>query len=144
MIKAGGISATCISRPIPWSPHFLSGIGTICLGSIWRGPDHTLFVHVVIHVARLLNWDEPIAAAYGGWNPDAVKWWRNHHGENPITKGLEYPALPVELTHGTRGDAAAGGFQVLTTCGRDANAGGIRINEIPGRTSSPRRTVQTL
>jgi hypothetical protein len=36
-INAGGIIATCVSRPIPWSPHFLPGIGTICLGSIWKG-----------------------------------------------------------------------------------------------------------
>ena len=84
-INAGGITATCTSRPIPWSPHFLDGVGTICLGSIWQGADHTLLVHVVIHVAKLLNWDEPMKSIYGGWNPDAVKWWKNKLGAKPLT-----------------------------------------------------------
>jgi len=51
-IAAGGIVATCVSRPMPWSPHFLGSSGTICLGSIWQGAQHTLLAHVVLHVAR--------------------------------------------------------------------------------------------
>ena len=99
-IDAGGIVATCDSRPLPWSPHFLDGIGTICLGSVWKGAARTLLGHAIIHVAKLLNWDEPMNPHYGGWNTEAIKWWRRHFDSKPITPDLDYPSLPVDLTHG--------------------------------------------
>lgn len=130
-IEAGGISATCVSTPIPWSPHFLAGSGTICLGSIWRGAKHTLLAHVIIHVARLLNWDEPYDDPDSGWNPDAVRWWKKHLHARPITPGLRYPSLPAELTHGGAADSSAGspnlatnrqprGFQIIDVGGAPA------------------------
>jgi hypothetical protein len=106
-ISAGGITATCVSQLIPWSPHFLDGIGTICLGSIWRGADHTLLSHVIIHVAKLLNWDECMASTYSGWYPDATEWWKKNLGGKPIKSGLEYPTLPLDLTHGIAADTTA-------------------------------------
>ena len=111
-INAGGIIATCTSHPIPWSPHFLDGVGTICLGSIWQGADHTLLGHGVIHVAKLLNWDEPKSIS-GGWNPAAVKWWKNKLGAKPLTPGLAYPALPLNLTHGATRDTLADEIQIV-------------------------------
>jgi hypothetical protein len=99
-ISAGGITAMCVSQPMPWSPHFLDGVGTICLGSVWRGAKHTLLAHVIIHVARLLNWDEAIPPTYHGWNPRAVFWWKRHLNSRPITPGLKYPVLPHDITHG--------------------------------------------
>jgi hypothetical protein len=93
-ISAGGIVATCASHPKPWSPHFLGSSGTVCRGSIWQGAQHTLLAHVIIHVARLLNWDEPMDHVYGGWNPKAVEWWRKNLNSRPITSGLQYPSLP--------------------------------------------------
>src|SRR5262249_6504574 len=66
------------SEPIPWSHHFLPGKGSICLGELWtQGRGSMTLGHLIIHVARLLNFDEPDReSAYGGWNPAAVNYWR--------------------------------------------------------------------
>jgi len=89
------------STPIPWSPHFLPRTGAICLGELWTQARGAMTLgHLVIHVAKLLNFDEEDReSSYGGWNPAAVKYWRKVLNRQPITKGLVYPTLPAEVTH---------------------------------------------
>jgi hypothetical protein len=90
-----------ISRPFPWNPHVLrtGGSGLVCLGSIWS-KGRTLLAHVAVHIAKLLNWDEPLQHGYRGWAPNAVSYWERVLKRTPITPGLAYPVLPSELTHG--------------------------------------------
>lgn len=126
-IDAGGIIATCISRPIPWSPHFLDGVGTICLGSIWKGAAHTLLAHIVIHVAKLLNWDEPMATSYGGWNPSAINWWKKNLGGKPITPEIEYPSLPLHITHGISANSPTDDFQVIEKLNPIVKSGDFQV-----------------
>ena len=143
-ISAGGIIATCVSRPIPWSPHFLDGIGTICLGSIWRGADHTLLGHVIIHVARLLNWDEAIESAYGGWNPDAAKWWRRHLESKPLVPGLDYPTLPVGLTHGMASHTSPEHADAVEIMATNTDLGDFRILAASGSMSTFKKPADDI
>ena len=96
-----------ISQPVPWSPHFLLGNGTICLGELWTQAHGAITAgHLIIHVAKLLNFDEPDREpSYGGWNAKAVKYWRHVMKHQPITKGLAYPILPPEITHRVNANA---------------------------------------
>ncbi len=89
------------SEPIPWSPHFLPGEGAICLGELWAQARGAMMLgHLVVHIARLLNFDEPDREpSYGGWNAAAVNYWRRVLNRQPITKGLVYPTLPAEVIH---------------------------------------------
>jgi hypothetical protein len=95
---------TCfvVSQPVPWSPHFLAGNGAICLGELWTQAHGGITLgHLIVHVAKLLNFDEPDREpSYGGWNAAAVRYWRQVMKRQPVTKGLSYPLLPPEITHG--------------------------------------------
>ena len=54
-----------------------------------------LFGELVVHVAKLLNFDEiPRSENYGGFNPAAAEYWRTKLGRQPITRNLPYPPLP--------------------------------------------------
>jgi hypothetical protein len=90
------------SKPVPWSPHFSPHSGAICLGELWTEAVGTMTLgHLIVHLARLLNFDEPDREpSYGGWNPEATKYWRTVLKCQPITPGLVYPTLPAEVTHG--------------------------------------------
>ena len=93
-----------VSRPLPWSPHVHPGSGVVCLGKGWKA-NRTLFAHLVVHVARALNCDEPdLGPGYEGWNGDAVRYWRKELKSRPLN-ALVYPVLPSRLTHGV-GDEA--------------------------------------
>jgi len=97
-----------VSRPIPWSPHFLEG-APICLGELWTDlSGHGTLGHLVIHTCKLLNWDEfARSPGYVGWRPDAVSYWKKKLKKQPITPGLQYPVLPAELTHGVQVSAGS-------------------------------------
>ncbi|QDU52113.1 ubiquitin-conjugating enzyme family protein [Gimesia panareensis] len=94
--------AHIVSKPIPWSPHFLRKVGLICLGdNFWQNKNgDTLLYHLVIHVAKLLNFDEPYREWYSGWNREAVQYWGSVLKGQPITPGLIYPIASHQLTHG--------------------------------------------
>ncbi len=89
------------SQPIPWSPHFLAGQGSICLGELWAQSRGAMTVgHLIVHICKLLNFDEPDRGpSYSGWNAAAVQYWRTVLKRQPIEKGLIYPTLPAEVTH---------------------------------------------
>ncbi len=92
-----------IGRVLPWSPHFAPGIA-VCFerpGRVWRSDGKTTLGHLLLHLARLINFDEVIAdQSYGGYNPDAVKHWRSALHAQPITPDLPYPVLPPWFFHG--------------------------------------------
>ncbi len=108
-------AVTCVSQPLPWSPHVNSGNGFVCLGDAWpRAQGRMLAAQLVVHLMRLLNWDEPDRGAhYVGWSPTASRYWREVLGGRPISPDLEYPVLPAGLTHGVEDEDT--GFQALTT-----------------------------
>jgi hypothetical protein len=90
-----------VSEHVPYSPHFRRG-APVCIGDFWGGPEPLLLAHLVVHVARLLNWDEvPRGGGYAGWNRDATDYWRQTY-RRPLNPGLRLPSLPGHLTHGTR------------------------------------------
>jgi hypothetical protein len=91
-----------ISQPIPWSPHFLPGRAAICLGTLWTQAGGRMpFGQLIIHICKLLNFDEPDREpSDGGWNAAAVRYWRKVLHRQPITPGLAYPTLPADVTHG--------------------------------------------
>lgn len=119
---------TVVSRPKPWSPHVLSSSGSVCIGEIWENAGGKMLVaHLVTHVAKVLNCDEPDRGpTYVGWNAAAVAYWRTVMKREPITKGLMYPLPPPEITHGVSpgtelGRMPGSGLSTLRTEG-----GGLR------------------
>lgn len=84
-----------ISNDIPWTPHFTKG-ETVCLGEIWKESKGSMLLgHLLVHVAKLLNFDEiPRSPNYNGYNGAAVRYWRTKLNMQPITPGLAYPVLP--------------------------------------------------
>jgi len=72
-----------------------------------------LFAQLAIHTARLLNYDEKKPPfGYTGWNGAAIAYWRDMLQYRPITPGLEYPELPIAITHGSS-EIADDGFDSL-------------------------------
>ena len=90
-----------VSDHVPYSPHFRRG-APVCIGDFWgAGRQPVLLAHLVVHVGRLLNWDEvPRGGGYAGWNRDATEYWRSTY-RRPLNPGLRLPSLPGHLTHGT-------------------------------------------
>lgn len=95
--------ATVISRPTPWSPHFHSG-GPVCLGSGWsEARGKMLFPQLIIHVAKLLNFDEPgHGPNYVGYTPEATRYWHKEYQGRPLNPHLVYPELSLDLIHGEK------------------------------------------
>ena len=85
---------------MPWSPHFLKG-RPICLGEIWLQAHGTMLLgQMLVHIAKLLNFDEVARGrGYVGYNGEAIEYWKNVLGYQPITKNLPYPELPDEIIH---------------------------------------------
>lgn len=82
----------------PWSPHFLQGYH-VCIGPIWERAKGTMLLgELMVHIAKLLNFDEPDYAEpnYGGWQPEAVDYWVEVLGRQPISR-LVYPTLPRKV-----------------------------------------------
>lgn len=105
-----------VSRPLPWVPH-VSPAGRVCITTAWiRSGGQYLLPELVIHVAKLLNFDEKkMSSDYSAFREDAVSWWLSTRQGQPINPDLVYPQLPLHLTHGIRraglfrplGDASA-------------------------------------
>ncbi|WP_066375831.1 hypothetical protein [Herbidospora mongoliensis] len=88
-----------VSDPVPWSPHFQKG-SPICIGAeFWTArKGHVTLGDLVIHIARLLNWDEKgRGGGYVGWNPEAIDHHAEHYRGRPLDPELQYPALPTWL-----------------------------------------------
>ena len=51
-------SCWVISNPVPWSPHFRAGY-PICTGELWKlAKGKMLLGQLLVHIAKLLNFDE--------------------------------------------------------------------------------------
>lgn len=106
-----------ISPDVPWSPHFRGG-SPVCLGNeAWRDhKGHITLGHLVLHLARLLNWDEKgRGPGYVGWNGAAIEYHRKHYRGHPLNPQIKYPALPGWLS-GTP-EAPSDGFEIIATSG---------------------------
>jgi hypothetical protein len=106
-------SVFVVSTPHPWSPHVQPGNGAVCLGEIWsHGKGKMLLAQLVLHVARILNCDEPDRGAwYFGWNAAAIGFWRNTMKCRPVTPDLAYPVIPTDTTHGASPSLEGGGLR---------------------------------
>jgi hypothetical protein len=107
-----------LDTPLPWSPHFAEG-APVCLGSFWRAEGSRPLAELVVHIARLLNWDEMLSPGYMGWNPEAIEWWRRHVNQ-PLTPHMVYPKLPEDLLYGDVSQPARAKFRPLSSTGQFA------------------------
>jgi hypothetical protein len=85
-----------LSRHVPWSPHFRSGY-PVCIGSeFWDDrKGHIVLGELVIHLQRLLNWDEKgRGPGYAGWNADAIRHHREVLHGRPLHDDVVYAQLP--------------------------------------------------
>lgn len=100
-----------VSAKTPWSPHFVKG-APVCIGSeFWaarRG--HVTLGHLVIHLARLLNWDEKgRGRGYTGYSGEAIEYHRREYGGKPLNPSLPYPVLPSWLS----GEGGSSPFRII-------------------------------
>jgi hypothetical protein len=95
-----------LSVPRPWVPRVSTASGQICLGKKgqYDSRQHFSLAHVILHIARLLNIDEP-PPSDRGLCPEATAYWEQQLKLQPITKDLDYPALPTHLLYPELGAA---------------------------------------
>lgn len=88
-----------VSSPFPWTPHFRQGLPICTDSERWVEMKGKLLLgHWLVHVAKLLNFDEvPRSADYGGYTPEAASYWRTTLNQRPITPNFSYPVLPTWL-----------------------------------------------
>lgn len=99
-----------VEQPLPWSPHVHPTSGAVCLGDGWqRARGRMLAAQLVVHVMRLINFDEPDRGpGYEGWNGAAIRYWRRELRGRPFLPNLVYPRLPAGLTHACDEDPYSG------------------------------------
>ena len=110
-------SAWVISAVIPWTPHFAANV-PICHGThVWLA-NRTQLVDYIIHIGKLLNFDEPPPIpGYEGYNGAAIRYWQEHMRLKPLDPSLRFPTISLEqvLRPGMRRaqdpPAAAGRFR---------------------------------
>jgi hypothetical protein len=93
-----------VDSELPWSPHFAKKL-PICVDEpMWMESRGTMLLgDLLVHVAKLLNFDEvPRGPHYGGYNPEAVEYWRARMNYRPINPELHYPVLPESLINNIR------------------------------------------
>jgi hypothetical protein len=89
-------SAWVISDVIPWTPHFAANVPVCHGGSVWL-PNRTQLVDYVIHIGKLLNFDEPPPIpGYHGYNGAAVEYWRSTMNLQPLDPSLRFPQILLE------------------------------------------------
>lgn len=100
--------------PIPWIPHVYPSSGVVCLGNGWRRTGgRTLLAQLVVHTMRSVNLDEPDQGQDVEANNNALDYWRDELNSKPLHPGLEYPTLPLRVTHGVEEPAEPKGFRLL-------------------------------
>jgi hypothetical protein len=92
-----------IGEVVPWTPHFHRTF-PICIGSGWRADGKTPAVDLLVHIQKLLNFDEPEPApGYDGWNAEAIRWWTREQGCRPLDPNLRYPVIDPNRAEGRGG-----------------------------------------
>jgi hypothetical protein len=85
--------------PLPWTPHFDAN-WPICIGDGWDTSGKALLVDLVVHIAKLLNFDEPPPRpGYHGYNGAAIEWWVSR-GCRPLDPNLRYPTVDPNAVAG--------------------------------------------
>lgn len=118
-------STEILSPHVPYSPHFAPG-RPVCPGEKWRdGGGTVLLGELLLHIARLLNWDESVrGGGYQGWNGAAIAYHRQQFGGRPLNPALCYPVLPVDLVHGLdAGRSETASFMLSATPARPSPDG---------------------
>jgi len=113
--------------PAPWTPHFANGV-PVCHGHrIWV-PNRTQLVDYIIHLGRLLNFDEPPPGkGYMGYNGDAIRWWGEELDYRPLDPSLRFPAIdPTEIL--TRRSS-----RLRPVSARTGSTGGSRLKRVEGQ-----------
>ena len=88
-----------ISRPLPFCLRVASGGGIVCIGPGWsEAGGHMLLGQLIVHVMRLVNFDEP-PGGDRGFSNGASEYWRSVLGGRPLNPALVYPTLAEETTH---------------------------------------------
>lgn len=88
-----------VSHPRPYCPRVSPVSGVVCVGPGWfQSRGHMLLAQLVVHVMRLVNFDEP-PGGDGGLNQLAFAYGINTLGRRPLNPGLVYPTLAEETTH---------------------------------------------
>jgi hypothetical protein len=89
-----------LSSPRPWVPRVSREGGSICVGQKGQFDSRQQFTlaHLIVHIARLLNLDEP-PPSDRGYCPEATDYWERQLRLQPIAKNLDYPALPMHLLY---------------------------------------------
>lgn len=88
--------------PVPWTPHFEAG-RVVCIGhTIWAPAGTTTAAELIVHVGRLLNFDEPPNGGLTGWNVAAIQWWRQY-GSRPLDPSLVWPNIDPNRNAGRTG-----------------------------------------
>lgn len=102
----------------PWTPHFANGFA-VCHGHKLWIPNRTQLVDYIIHLGRLLNFDEPQPdPSYTGYNRAAIDWWRRELNYGPLDPDLRFPVIdPTSVlakskSRLTRAAAPAGGSRL--------------------------------
>jgi hypothetical protein len=89
-------TAWVISDVVPWTPHFAANV-PICHGDHLWTPNRTLLVDYIIHIGKLLNFDEPPPIpSYHGYNGAAVAYWRDAMKFEPLNPDLRFPSIRAE------------------------------------------------
>lgn len=93
---ASAPSAWVISKHVPWTPHFAKDVPICHGGHVWIAY-RTQLVDYIVHLGKLLNFDEPPPApGYHGYNGQAIAYWRDAMGLKPLTPGLRFPRIHAE------------------------------------------------
>lgn len=89
------------AHPFPWCGHVHALTGTVCLGEGWvRARGQITLGHLIVHVTRLVNFDEP--QTFDGFDAAALRYGRDVLHGRPLNPDLVYPALPADILHGVR------------------------------------------
>ncbi|MBI4438186.1 hypothetical protein HY631_04510 [Candidatus Uhrbacteria bacterium] len=93
--------AVTVLPPLPWNHRVQPASGVVCIGSDWGDAGgQVLLAHLLVQVARILNFDEPYSDSDWGYQPDAIRYWQETLRGHSLHRDLVYPAMPVEFTHG--------------------------------------------
>lgn len=96
-------SAWVISDFVPWTPHFAADV-PICHGDHAWIPNRTQLVDYVVHIGKLLNFDEPAPVpGYHGYNSQAIEYWQTKMHLQPLDPGLRLPTIRPEEVIRERG-----------------------------------------
>lgn len=89
-------TAWVVGGVIPWTPHFAANVPVCHGGHVWT-PNRTLLVDYIVHIGKLLNFDEPKPIpGYHGYNAAAVAYWGDEMTFQPLDPELRFPSIRAE------------------------------------------------